>query len=551
MLKSMKTSTSLILISATASFLLLLSVGFGLLELSQLKNNLTASLSSLNSETRAILAVEGAQSHFKSQVQEWKDILLRGNDPKNYDKYFDQFEKEEKTVQDHLSSAIALMGSQGIPVSSVEALLAAHRQLGVNYREALKSFDKGDPLTGQHVDKLVKGMDRPASKGMYEIVALIENHAKEKIDHEILKADEVYQSTRVAFTLAGLVAAAFLIALSVAVIRRLLCQLGGEPAYAAEITRKIAKGDLSVEIQTKPGDTASLLANMKNMQFQLREMVGLVQSDAALLTVDANLLAATAQRVAASSHRQSEATASMASSVEQITASFSQVTEGVGETQDIAMKASELSSQGGEVVRDAVDEMNKIAEAVSQSSRFIQTLGEHSHQISAIVLVIKEIADQTNLLALNAAIEAARAGEQGRGFAVVADEVRKLAERTGQSTQEISGMIENILGGTDNAVSSMQEGSARVSEGVVMVNRAGESMSQIRQGTARVLSEIDIISAALREQRAASSEVAENVERTAQMTEENAIAVDEIANTAQQVKLLASSLHQSVARFQM
>ncbi len=551
MLKNMKTSTSLILIAATASLLLLLSVGFGLLELSQLKNDLTASLSLLKSETDAILAVEGAQAHFKTQVQEWKDILIRGNDPQNYDKYFSQFEEEEKKVQANLNSAISLMGAQGIPTAAVESLVKAHQQLGSNYREALKSFDKNDPLTGQHVDKLVKGMDRPASKGMYEVVALIESHAKEKISHEILQAEEAYQRTRAVFALSGLIAATFLIVLSVAVIRRLLCQLGGEPAYAAEITRKIAKGDLTVEVQTKPGDATSLLANMKNMQRQLREMVGLVQSDANQLTDEANDLATSAQHVSVSSRQQSEAAASMASSVEEMTASFDQVAESAGETQTIAVQAGELSAHGGEVVRNAVEEMKKIAEAVSQSSRFIQTLGEHSHQISAIVHVIKDIADQTNLLALNAAIEAARAGEQGRGFAVVADEVRKLAERTSQSTQEISGMIDNILSGTDNAVSSMQEGSARVSEGVQMVNLAGESMEQIRLGTTRVMTEIDNISSALREQSTASSEVARNVEKTARMTEENSAAVDEISTTAQQVKQLAASLQQSVAQFHL
>ena len=551
MLKNMKTSTSLILLAATASFLLLLSVAFGLFELSRLNTHLAASLSSAKSETDAIQTVTEAQAHFKTQVQEWKDILIRGNDSNNYDKYFAHFEEEERKVQAQLNSAIPLMAARGIPTAPVESLLKAHQQLGINYREALKSFDRNDPLSGQHVDKLVKGMDRPTSKGLDEVVTLIDSHAEENIGHSILQAEEAYQRSRVVFFLFGLIAVVLLAVLSVAIIRRLLAQLGGEPAYAAEITRKIAKGDLSVEIRTKAEDTASLLANMKNMQHQLRGMVGQVQSNAGQLTDEANNLAAAAQQVSISSQQQSEATASMAASVEEITVSFDQVAGSAGETQTIAVQAGELSAHGGEVVRNAVQEMKKIAEAVSQSSHFIETLGEHSHQISAIVHVIKDIADQTNLLALNAAIEAARAGEQGRGFAVVADEVRKLAERTTQSTQEIGDMIENILRGTDNAVSSMQEGSARVQGGVEMVNRAGESMDQIRQGTTRVMTEINSITAALREQSAASNEVAQNVEKTAQMTEENSAAVNEISNTAQQVRQLAVSLQQSVAQFQV
>jgi len=130
-----------------------------------------------------------------------------------------------------------------------------------------------------------------------------------------------------------------------------------------------------------------------------------------------------------------------------VTTSIDHVAESSQGTHELARKSGELSVQGGEVVQGAAAEMSKIADSVNQSTQFIRELGEHSNQISAIVNVIKEIADQTNLLALNAAIEAARAGEQGRGFAVVADEVRKLAERTGRSTDEITAMIGSIQSG--------------------------------------------------------------------------------------------------------
>ena len=201
------------------------------------------------------------------------------------------------------------------------------------------------------------------------------------------------------------------------------------------------------------------------------------------------------------------------------------------------------------MVQGAAAEMSKIADSVNQSSHFIERLGEHSNQISAIVNVIKEIADQTNLLALNAAIEAARAGEQGRGFAVVADEVRKLAERTARSTEEITAMIGSIQDGTQHAVASMQEGSARVIEGVAMANRAGESMSQISSGANQVISAVSDISSALREQSTASNQVAQNVERIARMTEENSVAANEIAEEAQQLESLAGALENAVSRF--
>jgi len=202
-------------------------------------------------------------------------------------------------------------------------------------------------------------------------------------------------------------------------------------------------------------------------------------------------------------------------------------------------------------VRGAAVEMSKIAESVNQSSQFIQKLGEDSNQISAIVNVIKEIADQTNLLALNAAIEAARAGEQGRGFAVVADEVRKLAERTARSTEEITAMIASIQSGTQQAVASMQVGSTRVTEGVAMANRAGDSMKQISDGSNQVIAAVIDISSALREQSVASNHAAQNVEKIALMTEENSVVANEIAGESKKLEVMASTLESAVSRFKV
>lgn len=262
-------------------------------------------------------------------------------------------------------------------------------------------------------------------------------------------------------------------------------------------------------------------------------------------------LSESSQHVAISSSQQSEAAATMAAAVEEMSVSIEHVADNSKGTYNIAQQAGTLSTQGGEIVNNAASEMSRIADSVNKSTQLIASLGEHSDQISAIVSVIKEIADQTNLLALNAAIEAARAGEQGRGFAVVADEVRKLAERTSKSTEEISAMIGSIQSGTANAVTSMEQGSLRVRDGVSMARQAGESMERIHSGADQVITSVSEIMEALHEQSSASGQVSSSVEKIARMTEQNSAEVQEIAHTAEHLEQLAASLQASVSQFKV
>ena len=357
--------------------------------------------------------------------------------------------------------------------------------------------------------------------------------------------------TRMQYWVTGLVlfSIAFLVVALLTVYRRIIAALGGEPAVASEVVKQVAAGDLSVEIPVANTDSTSLLAAMKVMQSNLQKLIGEIQTDADMVASAAKKMTIAAEDVAWSSNQQSASSLEIAAAMEQSTVSINLMSDSANRAQTISGDSELLMNETSGVVSEAVNRIAKIATVVEQASQTVRTVGQESENVSKIVLVIKEVADQTNLLALNAAIEAARAGEQGRGFAVVADEVRRLAERTTQSTQEITTMISSMQSSARDAVTCIEDAVANVNEGVILTKRVGESVSQLGASSHEVKGVIIDVSSALREQNAASNEIARNVEQIAQTGERNSGAVGAVAKAATELQQLANSLTDSARHF--
>ncbi|MGE5429865.1 MAG: methyl-accepting chemotaxis protein [Syntrophomonadaceae bacterium] len=313
---------------------------------------------------------------------------------------------------------------------------------------------------------------------------------------------------------------------------------------------KFSNGDLTVRLHSDNDDIIGRLFNgfnstVENFNYMVSNVAGAVGETA---TASAQISSST-EEIAKGSTSQAEQAAEIASAIDQMTRTIIDTTQNSSLAADTARDAGEKARDGGRVVKETISGMNKIAEVVLTSASTVEELGRNSGQIGEIIQVIDDIADQTNLLALNAAIEAARAGEQGRGFAVVADEVRKLAEKTTKATKEISQMISHIQNDTAAAINSISKGTLEVENGKALANRAGAALDEIIMGTEKVSELILQIASASQEQSAASEEISKSVEAITDVTRQSSAGIHQVAEAAEGLERLTLGLQTLVSKF--
>lgn len=313
---------------------------------------------------------------------------------------------------------------------------------------------------------------------------------------------------------------------------------------------RFSHGDLTVSVDSEKDDEIGKLfdgfnRSVSNLNQKMRAV-----SDAAEKAANAgSTISSGTTQMAAGAEEQSTQSSEVASAMEEMTLTISDNSKNAMVAVQTAQQAKGAAEHGGTLVQKTVIGMERISDIVRSSADTIHTLGKSSIQIGEIVGTINDIADQTNLLALNAAIEAARAGEQGRGFAVVADEVRKLAERTTRATKEIATMIRKIQEETTTAVDAMEKGTQHVEEERVLAKEAGNALTEIVTIVNKVTDMITQIAEANAQQAKASDEISRNIVGISSVTNENAHAIDQIARSAEEVAQITTSLSSMVTEF--
>jgi len=335
-----------------------------------------------------------------------------------------------------------------------------------------------------------------------------------------------------------------------ALVRRLMVKPLSESVEMANhiAENNLAVDDLTVDSQDEIGEATLALNKMKN---NLREIIESIARTAEHVASASEEISSSASLQAQGAETQKDQAAQVATAMQEMSSTVLQVSENSNKAAGASHKAAETARRGGNIVEETLNKMRTIAESVGATAKKIEELGKSSDQIGRIIGVIDDIADQTNLLALNAAIEAARAGEQGRGFAVVADEVRKLAERTTTATKEIAQMIKSIQSETRVAVTAMEGGTKQVEEGVTSTAQAGEALKEIIHMSEQVGEMITHIATAATEQSSASEEINTNMDQISKLVKEAADGAQQSAKACQDLSGLALDLQKLVGNFQL
>ncbi|UST78525.1 methyl-accepting chemotaxis protein [Pseudomonas siliginis] len=485
--------------------------------------------------------IDEANLQFKVQVQEWKNVLLRGKQPADLAKYWSQFEERQRDVQNILGELAGQKGIEANLKSRIERLRDEHRQLGTAYQKGRDAYVAagGDPSAG---DAAVKGVDRATSEQMSALVAELREQGTAQSALISASADRTVWLGLLVMLASGLLIGLLSLWL---VSRNLIEPIRNLIDYVTRLSR----GQLAERVVSERRDELGNLAAAANtLRDFLADTFTRLQRSAGDLDSASGELNAIATTMAGGTSEQFNRTDQVATAMNEMSATAQEVARHAADAARAADDADQSAQQGEKVMQTTIHSITQMRGEIANTATVIRRLEADSGRIGKVLEVIRGIAEQTNLLALNAAIEAARAGEAGRGFAVVADEVRNLAQRTAESIIEINQIIQNVQTGAVDAAQAIESGQARSDESVEQVTQAGAMLERITLAVEAIRDMNRQIATAAEEQTSVAEDISRNLTEITAIASTNLDNVQRTESASQNLHGLSGQLNEVTAR---